>query len=866
MRRILLFASFFLPLLAGAGPKYICYEQFGAKGDGRTDDMKAIVAAHDAANAKGLPVRARDKAVYYIGGADLTAVIKTDTDWGKAHFIIDDRSVENRNAPVFRIESTLQPFDLKEVKSLQAGQEHLGIPLPERCLVSVADDSRRVYIRTGGNINKGTAASEVFIAEKDGRIAPQTPLVWDYRHISSLTAYPIDAGRLTVKGGVFTTLTNQEPALYNYYDRGIEINRSHVVLEGLSHSVEGEAEHHGAPYSAFLNIKYAAEVVVRDCVFTAHRIYFTTGSSGTKVRMGSYDLGAVRSADVLWQNCRQSTDIDDARFWGIFGSNFCKDLKMEGCSFSRFDAHMGVCNLTLKDCTFGHQGVRMVGFGRLLMEGCEVRSYRLLNLRPDYGSSWDGDIVIRDCVLRPVAYHPELVIIDGKNTGLHDYGYTCSLPRKVEVRGLYIDDTVSGEVLPYVFSDFNRHAGAALLPLKAEGEIVLDSIRVRSGKLLGISKNEALFQDYRVSVSGGTLSSDPRAVGKMISEQLLRAVPESYAPPGYDGAKPVGKGIAVPYAVVSTWTNALEFAHLSGDKELEKRLVDFFEPFYGEKKHIQNRDNHVDYSIFGALPLEIFLVNGDRRARQLGLRYANHQWEEPVGAPGEEVGGNGNFPLEKQKEYLAQGYTPQTRLWIDDMYMVTVLQSQAYRATGDMRYIERAAKGMAMYLDTLQRENGLFYHAPDVPFFWGRGNGWMAAGMPLLLKYLTKESEWQRPIMEAYKKMMASLLSLQRPDGLWGQLIDDTESWDETSGSAMFTYAFIEGVRHGWLDAEVYGPAARKAWLALCYKMDAWGNIADVCAGTNRKNSREWYMERPRVNGDPHGQAPMLWICNALLE
>ena len=72
---------------------YITYEQFGAKGDGGHNDLPAIVAAHEAANQKGLPVKAKDNATYYIGGDRLTASIRTDTDWGTARFIIDDSGI-----------------------------------------------------------------------------------------------------------------------------------------------------------------------------------------------------------------------------------------------------------------------------------------------------------------------------------------------------------------------------------------------------------------------------------------------------------------------------------------------------------------------------------------------------------------------------------------------------------------------------------------------------------------------------------------------------------------------------------------------------------------------------------------------------
>ena len=113
--------------------------------------------------------------------------------------------------------------------------------------------------------------------------------------------------------------------------------------------------------------------------------------------------------------------------------------------------------------------------------------------------------------------------------------------------------------------------------------------------------------------------------------------------------------------------------------------------------------------------------------------------------------------------------------------------------------------------------------------------------------------------------MMDGLLRTQRKNGLWGQLVDDLESWDETSGSAMFTFGFVTGVRRGLLPAKVYGPAARKAYLALVGRLDAHANLADVCEGTVKKNDRDHYLQRPRVNGAPYGQAGLMWVCNALL-
>ena len=198
--------------------------------------------------------------------------------------------------------------------------------------------------------------------------------------------------------------------------------------------------------------------------------------------------------------------------------------------------------------------------------------------------------------------------------------------------------------------------------------------------------------------------------------------------------------------------------------------------------------------------------------------------------------------------------------------MITIIQTQAYKVTGDLKYLNRAAKEMVLYLDELQRPNGLFYHAPDVPFYWGRGNGWMAAGMTELLRYLPKDNKDRLRILKGYQKMMKSLKKYQTSDGLWNQLIDQPDCWAETSGSAMFTFAFIAGVKQGWLKAKEYGPAARKAWMALIPYINEKNDVREVCVGTNKKNSKQYYYDRPRHTGDYHGQAPYLWCAVALLE
>ena len=370
--------------------------------------------------------------------------------------------------------------------------------------------------------------------------------------------------------------------------------------------------------------------------------------------------------------------------------------------------------------------------------------------------------------------------------------------------------------------------------------------------------------------------AQPDRVAKLITEQLLSTRPECYIPKGYKGNgycdKGYGNGTWVPYAVVSTWVNALACARIRGDQDAAEKLIRLYDDFLpgGSKNAICSRPYHVDDTIFGSIPLEIYLANGDKRCLAEGLRYADTQWSAPCE---ESIKERHAQSKEKQEKYWAEGYTPQTRLWIDDMYMINAIQTQAYRATGDRKYVDRAAKEMCLYLDKIQIksgwEKGLFYHAPDVKYIWGRGDGWMAAGMPLVLRYLPKDSPYRAKIVAGFKTMMETLFRFQREDGMWSQLVNmpqDPRNWPEYSCTAMFTYAMIEGVKLGLLDPEIYAPAARRGWLRLCEGLDEYGNVPQVCCGTGKKNDLQYYFDRIRVHGDPHGQCAVLWCARALLE
>ena len=327
-------------------------------------------------------------------------------------------------------------------------------------------------------------------------------------------------------------------------------------------------------------------------------------------------------------------------------------------------------------------------------------------------------------------------------------------------------------------------------------------------------------------------NTDPAIVGKKLADHFVVS-PHQY-------------GATIHYSEIGAWYGSLEFAKLTKDNGLRDKLVTKFSPLMpggAEASRIPTR-HHVDDSIFGIVPIEIGLLTRDQKYATYGKSWADRQWENPQ----------------------PDGLSAETRYWIDDMYMLTILQLQQYRASGDKMYLDRTAKEMSSYLDKLQQPNGLFFHAPDVPFFWGRGDGWMAAGMAELLTDLPKDHPKHARILKGYTLMMSALLKYQGKDGMWRQLIDRDDSWPESSSSAMFTYAFITGVKNGWLPEAEYGPAARKAWIAVAGYIDQNSDITQVCEGTGKKNDLAYYYARRRRTGDFHGQEAAIWATNALMR
>jgi hypothetical protein len=464
----------------------VSYEAFGAVGDGMADDLPAIVEAHAFANAHGLPVKTKAGATYHLGRRALTALIATDTDWGTSRFVIDDTDVENHRVSLFAVRSQLEPVALS-IPRLTRDQRRVDVQPPRDCWVHVENNHRRVYIRRGLNQNNGTPQRDCFILRRDGTI--EGDIDWDYETITRIEARPIDERPLILKGGVFTTTANRmkQEKGYNYWSRNIAINRSNTTVEGLTHHVVGETDV-GHPYNGFISVNGCANVTLRDCFVTGHKTYSTIGSAGKPVSMGTYDLTANEVVNFTMSGCRMDNICDPTR-WGVIGTNFCKNILLENCTLSRMDTHQGVSGAyTIRGCTLGHAGLNAIGRGTLTVENSTLNGRSLLSLRGDYGSTWEGTVVIRNSRWIPgcgAAIQPYL--LNASNDGQHDFGYPCFMPREILIDGLVIDDSHAPKDYqgPYLFTDpdgAKADAGARRFAYRLTEQVTIRNVTTASGR------------------------------------------------------------------------------------------------------------------------------------------------------------------------------------------------------------------------------------------------------------------------------------------------------------------------------------------------------------------------------------------------
>ena len=209
-------------------------------------------------------------------------------------------------------------------------------------------------------------------------------------------------------------------------------------------------------------------------------------------------------------------------------------------------------------------------------------------------------------------------------------------------------------------------------------------------------------------------------------------------------------------------------------------------------------------------------------------------------------------------------------VWPDDLYMSAPFLIRYAKYTGDQKYLDDAANQIIRQAALEQDSDGLWFHGyfidekKHAPFKWGRGNGWVTVATVEVLSVLPENHPARAQLIEILRKQIEGLKKVQAADGMWRQVLDKPELWEETSCTAMFAYGIARAVHRGWIDASNMA-IARKAFAGIAKNVAADGTVRNTCMGTNISTDLNYYIERPHPDDDMHGRGPVMLAGTEIL-
>ncbi|MBE6644313.1 MAG: hypothetical protein E7612_02915 [Ruminococcaceae bacterium] len=327
---------------------YVTYEDFGAVGDGVTDDFLAIYKTHEYANEHKLSVKGTPGKTYYIFETRLNGekeasyvTVKTNVDWCGAHFIIDDtpislmednpyRELARKNIFIVMPEDEHKktviddPDELARINregiNTKTKYINLGIDWNGPVMIIPYSEGHKVFRRRGYSQFAGEPMHEIIVLESDGKVSEETPIMFDYAGIDYIDVYRLDpSSAITIENGVFTTRESrvnhkilQPDGTYTfagrYIARGTKVARSYTTVKNIEHRLEGwttllervDENREGSPYAGFFRAEYANRITYKDCIMPGRFSYGVRANGHS-----SYNFGALCVNKIVLDGCVQ---------------------------------------------------------------------------------------------------------------------------------------------------------------------------------------------------------------------------------------------------------------------------------------------------------------------------------------------------------------------------------------------------------------------------------------------------------------------------------------------------------------------------------------------------------------------------------
>ena len=192
--------------------------------------------------------------------------------------------------------------------------------------------------------------------------------------------------------------------------------------------------------------------------------------------------------------------------------------------------------------------------------------------------------------------------------------------------------------------------------------------------------------------------------------------------------------------------------------------------------------------------------------------------------------------------------------------------------TGDRQYFDDAAQQVVRFNKyLLDKKTGLYRHGwydidkRQASVAWGRANGWVIWATSEVLRFLPESHPLRAEIIKMYRNHLRALVSYQASSGLWHQVLDRPDSYEETSCTAMYLIGMARGLRSGILDSSFVAPM-EKAWSGLQSRISSDGIVRDICRGTEMSEDLEYYFKRERFDNDPRGLGAVIAACTEMMQ
>jgi unsaturated rhamnogalacturonyl hydrolase len=208
-------------------------------------------------------------------------------------------------------------------------------------------------------------------------------------------------------------------------------------------------------------------------------------------------------------------------------------------------------------------------------------------------------------------------------------------------------------------------------------------------------------------------------------------------------------------------------------------------------------------------------------------------------------------------------------VFVDSVHFHGPFLAALAAVTGEERYLRQAEETIGPQVDLLWDEKeGLFHHfwmernGKRNGVLWGRGNGWGMLGVLHTLTHLPEHSPLAKRFRELFGRLAARLRELQDPSGDWHTVLNDRESYLESSIATFVVDGFCLARRKGWLPSS-YDEVVERAWQALWTHVRDDGLFDGVSFETFPSTQVEHYRNMPRGALVPWGQGPFLTACRS---